>query len=688
MKKKTFSHKSIPFKEKEKKITKENILNTASFPFSYNKKWFVYAGIIALGGFLIYSPILFFGFVGLDDIGFIVDDQTYFSNIGNLFKGFYFSYSLDYHRPMLFSSFIIDAQIGKTEPFIYHFSNIIYHLVACILLFQLLCLLKYDVFLSFLTTLLFTVHPLFVQAVAWIFGRNDTLLAVFILGSVNSFVSYTYKKHWRFFIMHILCLWAAFFTKESAFVLPFVLAAYLYFFFSHLRFHPEVKKNILLLCFSFISAIIWYYTRKKVLEGGVLEGTKIELVIGFDAIIHNLPIFLEAPSKFFFPFPLSVWAYFSPFHSILGLVLYVGIFVFFFKNLSKKERITTKTILWSLFWFIAFLFPATLFISTDGKLSDYLEHRFYIPCMSFVFFLNECLSLHFFQKFRNILIKMLIGITVLFGGLNIFHSHNFKNSESFWISAVQSEPHSHHAWKSLGLQYKDNGNFDKAIEVWQQSLILQPNQPDILSDMGFILLKKEQFKEAKVCFLKGIKANPHQWQAFYNLALLYEKIGKDDSAIWCYQNVIEKNPQSWRAMTNAGLLYRKQQRHDLAKKYFLKSVEINPEQWDTYFNLGATAENTGQLDSAKAFYTKSFQLNPKQPEAPLGLGTIAYFEKQYSEAEYWWQKCIEVNDNYTNAYINLVLLYLGQQRVEEARKYSDILKTKGVDITQNYPVLQ
>ena len=97
--------------------------------------------IISLG-FLIYCQTLFFKFTYLDDNVLILDNYYFLKNITNIFKAFrvdvfYILHaSAAYYRPSLIVSFILDAQLGKTHPFIYHFTNLNLHLLASCLLFK------------------------------------------------------------------------------------------------------------------------------------------------------------------------------------------------------------------------------------------------------------------------------------------------------------------------------------------------------------------------------------------------------------------------------------------------------------------------------------------------------------------------------------------------------------------------
>jgi len=87
----------------------------------------------------------------------------------------------DFYRPLQSITFIMDAAISGTDPSSYHLTNIILHWMAVCSFLGLLLVLGVNRRFSFFIALLYAVHPLFVQAVAWIPGRGDLLLCLFRL---------------------------------------------------------------------------------------------------------------------------------------------------------------------------------------------------------------------------------------------------------------------------------------------------------------------------------------------------------------------------------------------------------------------------------------------------------------------------------------------------------------------------
>ena len=128
---------------------------------------------ILITTFLLYARVVGFEYIGLDDTLLIVDNQAFLQDLSNIPQAFQQNVfqvpnqpsTKAYYRPVLTLSFMLNAQFGKTDPKVYHFTNIILHILACLLLLQFFCLLKHRFETAFVLTMIFAVHPILGQSV-------------------------------------------------------------------------------------------------------------------------------------------------------------------------------------------------------------------------------------------------------------------------------------------------------------------------------------------------------------------------------------------------------------------------------------------------------------------------------------------------------------------------------------------
>jgi len=159
------------------------------------KPFIFYFGIIVVG-FILYFKTLFFALTYLDDNVWILDYHWYLKDFSTAFKVFVQPdlVTAVFYRPIIYLSFIIDTHLGGTSPFVYHCTNTAVHLTNVCLIFYLLQRLGHTKGLSFSFSVIFMVHPALTQAVAWIPGRTDSLLSVFVLSSFILFLNYREKR--------------------------------------------------------------------------------------------------------------------------------------------------------------------------------------------------------------------------------------------------------------------------------------------------------------------------------------------------------------------------------------------------------------------------------------------------------------------------------------------------------------
>jgi hypothetical protein len=348
------------------------------------KEWRPYLWIAGIG-FLLYFKALFCGFVRFDDNKLIVDNYSFISNLANLLRLFVDDIFHDtsgdsYYRPLLALSLMIDSQFGKDSPFPFHLTNILLHLLACCVLFRFLTKMNYKKALVFLFTIAFTVHPVLTPAVAWIPGRNDSLLAVFVLLAFLSFLKFLQTKKWADYAWHILVFALAAFTKETAMMVIPICILYLYTLSKEkpFSFHQWI------LGLGWITTVFfWAGLRSIAVRGHGLE--TISHLAG--NVLHNLPAVIQVWGKIFFPFNLSILPTIENTTFIYGIVSGLVLIT----ALSFSHKVRYPYILFGLGWFFFFLLPTfnPTFAAPGLMITLLMEHRIYLPMMGAIMVMSE-----------------------------------------------------------------------------------------------------------------------------------------------------------------------------------------------------------------------------------------------------------------------------------------------------------
>lgn len=506
------------------------------------RSWRPYFLIFVLG-FLLYGQTLFFNFSYFDDQSLILENAPILSNFSNLGEVFlsdaFFSVDKFYYRPLLNISFMIDMHLGGSLAFVYHFSNILIHILATSLAFCLFLKLNLKKELAWFFALIFLVHPVLVQAVAWIPGRNDSLLALFILASFNLFLSFKDSPRLLSYIAYLGFFLLALFTKETAAVLPLLII----FYFSFVEKNKISKTDKWLLIFgSLAMGIIWYIFRSLALGS---DPVTPEILIV--SILRNAPAFLVSLGKAFFPFNLAVLPILADSKIIYGFIALPFLALAIFKSSEKNWRYLSFGFL----WFILFLLPSLVRLNSIDT-PDFLEHRLYLPLIGLFIIISELDWIKNINWRKKIIKILALIIIIFFFVLNWRHQQVFYDRISFWQSAVKTSPHSALANRNLGAMYYLDGRFDSAIKYYRRSLEINPNEAMAHNNLGLIYFEKGSYGQAEREYKKELSLYPNYDKALFNLGNLYYKQKRLTETAELWQAAIKANPNNYEAYS--GLL--------------------------------------------------------------------------------------------------------------------------------------
>jgi hypothetical protein len=469
-------------------------------------------------GFLLYCRVLSFGFVYFDDYALIFHNFRFLSDTTSLFQAFrqgvfnLMPNSDAFYRPLLTVSLIADAVIGGRSPFIYHLSNIVWHLLASCLVFALLREMDHGRLGSFVLALVFTCHPVLTQAVAWIPGRNDSMLTVLVLISFWFFLRYL-SRGGRFDLASQLLFFAlALFTKETAVFLAGVCWLYLRLV---VREPLGSKREWGLLAGWLGVILLWLFCRQAALAGtppipaGVLLG----------AFRDNWPALLQYTGKIFFPIGLSVLPSVreTPILPGLAAATILAVFLWFSREADRGR------VLFGLSWFILFLLPALFYFNqTAGPGAGLLlEHRVYLPIVGILIALLET---NLFRPGQRPNWLAGVAVVVLISGLAIVTLDRlavYRDPLSFGLDAVRAAPRSALAHNNLGVAYQLAGDSRRAKQEYVRSLELNPVQSDAYYNLGLVNDRDGDKAEAALMWEQAVKINPGLIDAYKNLAHYY-----------------------------------------------------------------------------------------------------------------------------------------------------------------------
>jgi hypothetical protein len=475
----------------------------------------------AIGAFLVYGQSLGFGYTYLDDHNLILNQLSRIGHLNYIPKAFqedvFHTGAGYYYRPLLTVSFVVDAVTGGGSLKAFHLTNIICHILATFLLFLCLTALKTDRLKAFLLSLVFLFHPVASQAVAWIPGRNDTLLAVFILASFLFFIRYLNQGKIRDVILHSMAWFFALLTKETAIVLPFLLLPA-----ATLLFRVPFRKMVIPAVAWVVLGFAWLLIRAGVL------GSTTAYPVGdsLASLARNLPALLPFLGKSVFPFDLSVFPVLPD--MMVSAILGVAALIVLSGLVYYTRPRPWGFFIFSAAWFLFFLLPTFI---KHTQTPDLTEHRIYLPLAGIILFISACGPVKKLN-FRDLLPKAAAAAVISgFALLTVIHLQAFKDRYAFWNNAVKTSPTHAYNYNTLGAMYYLDGDLEQAERNFRKSVQLNPAEPQANSNIGLIAMRKGDFAEAEKYYKAEIMVNPGYDHVYYNFGLLYYQKGQLDSAI-------------------------------------------------------------------------------------------------------------------------------------------------------------
>jgi len=572
----------------------------------------------------IYLPALQNDFVNWDDDKYVYENEHIRSLDFKLLKWSSGFHILNWH-PLTFISHSIDYALWGLNPIGHHLTSIILHSVNTFLLYILILYLLTNIRLSkssfpanddksiskniiaaSVAALLFGIHPIHVESVAWVSERKDVLSTFFILLSLISYCKYAVKQEIKkqslYYISSLVSFILALMSKPMAVTLPFILVILDIYPFQRIGFkelfrsHKRVvKEKIPFIFFGLISSILTIIAQHS---GGAITSIKAyPLSFRIVTAIRGLSFYLE---KMILPiglspfYPLPNNLSFLSFEHIFSIILVIAISIFCVRAWNRGWKVYMT--IWT--FYIITLLPVIGIIQLGEQAAA--DRYSYVPSIGPFLLIGLGISLvwvkYYYKKRAFFLTKItillvLISILSLLGIQTLKQIRIWNNSITLWSYELKKYP-------DLWLAYYNRAHAYTSLGDYQQAL----------KDLD-----------------KTIQYNPKYTQAYYIRAIDYIGLGDYQQAVEDLDITIKFDPQSAQTYHIRANVYAKMEDHHEALRDLDKVIEIDPDNFTAYNDRGLSYYALGKLKEAIADYSKAILLNPNHSEYYYNRG-IAYFE--------------------------------------------------------------
>jgi len=563
------------------------------------------------------------------------------------------------YLPLKELSYAIDYYLWKLNPFGFHLSNVVLFVLNCLLVYLIFEFIFKDKFISFIGTIVFTVHPIHVESVAWISGRKDLLSGLFFFLSF-----YAYLKNRNIFALLSFIL--ALLSKPTVVILPLVLILY------ELTINKIENKWKTILPkvspFFIVAVISAFITLKVGVEKGVVK-EHIGDTFSVNFMLMN-GVFFDYLRLIFLPVNLCM-RYMIPieitFKSIMFLILLI-----IFLIISIKEIKFNSHSLFFLIWSVITILPVSNIIPISTLKAD---RYLYLPSIAFAAFASIL-----FNKLsgRTLKIKSLfviMPVLLLFSILTVERNKVWKNSITLMEDTIKKSPDMFIAYNNLGIAYSDAKLYDKAINSYKKALELNPYFAKAHANIGTLYATVKNYQKSLVEIKSALKLNPNIPGAQFNLGLLYYKIGLLDEAIIQYEKAVRINPEHEeyrRALSEAKrekeLMIKEVTNPEISEKIKLKIS-------NNYNNLGVMELIEKMYGDAEISLRKALLYSPENKMAKLNLANIYFLKGDLDNSISEYESVIKSEPNLYKAYWNLGLIYKAKgDKVKASEILNKLLK--------------
>jgi tetratricopeptide (TPR) repeat protein len=542
-----------------------------------------------------------------------------------------------YYRPTFSIFQMICWQLFQAKPAGWHLMNVLIHLITVYFVFLIVERLSRDLKVSAITALLFAIHPLRAESVAWICGISDPFLAVFFLPSFYLYMRY--REEGRIALLFtalVLFLFAAF-TKEPAVALPLFVGAYELFILNQdkpvrERIKPALQYSF---CFLFVSAL--YFLARYSALGFALNNTNFKSY-PTSGILLTIPIVIW---KYIL---LLVWPVdLSLFHatpiiktplSVEFIVPFLALIALAFGLWRLRNSVVAR---FAILWFAVNLLPV---LNLSAFAEDFLvqERYVYIPSIGFALLVAIAIAKLPIERWvpvrnRSLARTALTGLLVfLLAAKSFAQNFTWKDDLTLWSHGVATAPDQSISHYILGHKLISRGDYEGAARQLEEYLKLSPDNIIVISNLASTNVviyqnaaaqnpaaaDRARLDRALELCEKGLAKEgdfPPLWDTLGTIYTFDTGLKNYDRAIACFQRGLSFDPRN--AMTTFHLGGTLTKRGDLENgvRLLQEALEMDPRLTDAHKFLAYAYRGRGQLKEAVDALTTYLKLQPNAPDA-------------------------------------------------------------------------
>jgi len=604
------------------------------------------------------------------------------------------------YYPVAHTAFWILHKLFGNDTFGYHLVNIALHASSAFLFFLILKRLGQTG--ASLAGLVFALHPVHVESVAWMTELKNTLSGACALGATLAYLRFDEGRHRGVYASALGLFALAVMAKSVTAVLPAALLMVLWWQRRRLDWRRDVLPLLPFVAVGLVAGLTTIFVERFSLNARGIEyhlGPVDRLLVAGRAVWFYLSKIFW-PSALMFVYPRwsidasAFWQYLFPIAALAAIAACWAV------------RVRTRGPLTAALLFCGILFPALGFFNVyPFRYSFVADHFQYLATLPVIAALSAALvtwarGTAAGRSIAEPALMAAIGLPLFL--LTRTQSANYADSDTLfratlarnpacWLclnnlaaaklhgserdvddaltsleQALRLNPLSAEAHNNLGGAWQRKGRVDAAIREHQEALRLNPRLVDAQYNLGMAYQAAGRSVEARTAFEAALRLNPDYAAAHYNLAGVLQNDGRIDDAIGHLRDAVRLDPDNWRTRDGLARALQLGGRNDEAVTEARRAAEISGDDPDALSNLGGLLAQSGRLSDALDVFSRALQRVPNSPSLHDSLGSLLLRENRPAEAIAHFTEATRLEPGHAPAHYHLGIALAGAGRTADA----------------------
>lgn len=585
---------------------------------STGKRTLILCLLLALGTLALYSRVVHAGFLRYDDDRYVVENPYVRSGLHwSTVRWASTTFDQANWHPLTWLSHVLDVQLFGLNPAAHHSINLLLHAANVLLLFLLLQWLTGYTWRSFAVAVLFAIHPVNAESVAWIAERKNVLCMFFFLLTLLSYASYVRKPRGLRYLGVLVGVAMALMSKPMVITLPFILLLLDYWPLERsiskeaaggiANLVPQrrsatwlVIEKLPLFAMSAASAVITMRAQRA--GGAVMVGYSLLEHLQNASVSYVLYIGKAVwPARLaaLYPHPQNGWP--------LGTVLLCAAVLIVVTGLVLKY-LSHRYLLWGWFWFLGTMIPMIGLVQVGNQ--SMADRYAYLPFIGLfvmvVWGIAEAANRFTIQKY---IAASGVAVVISLCAITYRQVGYWHDDFILWSHTLAVTHRNFVAEDNFGNALIKAGKYDEGIAHFRKAAEIEPGDPVSEVNLGIDAEQHGDLQQAAARYQYALQlaSDPQVRSAAYaNLGGVYFTLHNYEQAQTNFQSALRLGSRNPYIFLHLGLIAQKNSDWNDAIRFYATYVAAQPSDVG-YFLLGQALEYAGDRDRAKLAYEKAQQ---------------------------------------------------------------------------------